>query len=232
MNNHIAQVTMLASAVQTGRADYVSALVTQALENGVTAEEILQQGLLEGMRRLGIRFRKNEVYVPEVLVAARALNAGTALLRPILVREGVPPIGRVLLATVKGDIHDVGKNLVKMMMEGAGIEVVDLGVDVSAQTIVSEVQNKKPQILALSSLLTSTMDQQRLVIEALTDAGLRGHVKVMIGGAPITQKFCDLIGADAFAPDAASGAEIAKKILADLKAREDDVNRMGKCATI
>ncbi len=213
MNNVLSRVALISGAVQTGRADYVAALVSQALDGGIPAEEILNNGLLEGMRRLGARFRKNEVYVPEVLVAARALNRGLELLRPGLVRENVRLIGKVVLATVKGDMHDVGKNLVRMMLVGAGFEVIDLGVNVPAADIVEAVRRHRPQLLALSALLTATMDQQRIVIEALTDAGLRDAVKVLVGGAPITRAFCDLIGADGYAPDAASCAELARTLV-------------------
>jgi 5-methyltetrahydrofolate--homocysteine methyltransferase len=227
MNRFAAGVTLLPGAVQTGRADYVSALVVQALEDGVPAEEILQQGLLEGMRRLGDRFRRNEVYVPEVLVAARALNAGIELLRSALVYGDVRPFARAVLATVKGDMHDVGKNLVRMMLEGEGFEVIDLGVGAAAPAIVEAVRRYRPQILALSALLTSTMDQQRIVIEALTDAGLRAAVKVMVGGAPVTQKFCDLIGADAYAPDAGRAAALARQLV-----QKEAVKPAGRCAIL
>lgn len=213
MNNVLSRVALISGAVQTGRADYVAALVSQALDGGIPAEEILNNGLLEGMRRLGARFRKNEVYVPEVLVAARALNRGLELLRPGLVRESVRLTGKVVLATVRGDMHDVGKNLVRMMLVGAGFEVIDLGVNVPAADIVEAVRWHRPQLLALSALLTSTMDQQRIVIEALTDAGLRDSLKVLVGGAPITRAFCDLIGADGYAPDAASCAELARTLV-------------------
>ena len=229
MNNNISRVSLISGAVQTGRADYVAALVAQALEAGVPAEQILYDGLLEGMRRLGIKFRKNEVYVPEVLVAARALNRGMSLLRPKLISEGVRPIGKVVLATVKGDMHDVGKNMVRMMMEGSGLQVVDLGVDKTAADIVEAVRTHRPQIVALSALLTATMDEQRVVIEALIDAGLRDSVKVLVGGAPVTQAFCDLIGADGYAPDAASAAELAKVLLGAGSSVPVSVTQPKKC---
>lgn len=213
MKNNLSRVSLISGAVQTGRSDYVAALIAQALESGVPAEQILNEGLLEGMRRLGAKFRRNEVYVPEVLVAARALNRGMELLRPGLIKEGVKPIGKVLLATVKGDMHDVGKNLVRMMMEGGGLEVLDIGVNIDAAEIVEAVRVHRPQVVALSALLTATMDHQRIVIEALMDAGLRSSVKVLVGGAPVTQAFCDLIGADGYAPDAASAAELVKRML-------------------
>ena len=185
-----------------------------ALDSGATAQQILDEGLLKGMSILGVKFKNNEVFVPEVLIAARALNRGTELLKPRLVEEGVEPIGRVVIGTVKGDLHDIGKNLVKMMLEGAGFAVIDLGVDVSEEKFIEAVKEHKPQILALSALLTTTMNNQQTVIEALKAADLRDKVKVMVGGAPVTQSFCDLIGADAYAPDAASAAEVAKSFVA------------------
>jgi len=169
--------------------------------------------LLDGMAKLGVKFKNNEVYVPEVLIAARALNKGIELLKPYLIDEGIQPVGKVVLATVKGDLHDIGKNLVKMMLIGAGFEVVDLGVDVPEQTIVSAIKEHKPNIVALSALLTTTMTQQEEVVKAIKAAGLRESVKVMVGGAPVTQSFCDSIGADAYTSDAASCAEVAKTFI-------------------
>jgi len=204
----------ISTAVQQGKAKDVVALVQEALDSGATAQQILDEGLLKGMSILGVKFENNEVFVPEVLIAARALNRGTELLKPRLVEEGVEPIGRVVIGTVKGDLHDIGKNLVKMMLEGAGFAVIDLGVDVSEEKFIEAVKEHKPQILALSALLTTTMNNQQTVIEALKAADLRNKVKVMVGGAPVTQSFCDLIGADAYAPDAASAAEVAKSFVA------------------
>ena len=204
----------ISTAVQQGKAKDVVALVQEALDSGTTAQQILDEGLLKGMSILGVKFKNNEVFVPEVLIAARALNRGTELLKPRLVEEGVEPIGRVVIGTVKGDLHDIGKNLVKMMLEGAGFAVIDLGVDVSEEKFIEAVKEHKPQILALSALLTTTMNNQQTVIEALKAADLRNKVKVMVGGAPVTQSFCDLIGADAYAPDAASAAEVAKSFVA------------------
>lgn len=204
----------ISTAVQQGKAKDVVALVQEALDSGTTAQQILDEGLLKGMSIIGVKFKNNEVFVPEVLIAARALNRGTELLKPRLVEEGVEPIGRVVIGTVKGDLHDIGKNLVKMMLEGAGFAVIDLGVDVSEEKFIEAVKEHKPQILALSALLTTTMNNQQTVIEALKAADLRDKVKVMVGGAPVTQSFCDLIGADAYAPDAASAAEVAKSFVA------------------
>jgi 5-methyltetrahydrofolate--homocysteine methyltransferase len=202
----------ISEMVQKGKAKDVVALVNQALEQGHLAQEILDQGLLKGMSELGVRFKNNEVFVPEVLIAARALNQGSAVLKTKLVEEGSKAIGTVVLATVAGDLHDIGKNLVRMMMEGVGLTVVDLGVDVPDDKIVEAVKEHNPDIVALSALLTTTMSQQDSVIKALQTAGLRDKVKVMVGGAPITQSYCDKIGADAYTPDASSAAELAKSL--------------------
>jgi 5-methyltetrahydrofolate--homocysteine methyltransferase len=207
------QLESISNAIQLGKAAFVQDMVKEALAAGITAGEILSNGLLDGMAKLGVKFKNNEVYVPEVLIAARALNKGIELLKPYLINEGVKPIGKVVLATVKGDLHDIGKNLVKMMLVGAGFEVIDLGVDVPDQTIVAAVKEHKPNILALSALLTTTMAQQGEVIKAVKAAGLRESVKIMVGGAPVTQSFCDSIGADAYTSDAASCAEVARTFI-------------------
>ena len=196
--------------VQLGKSDLVQKQIKEALEEGVLAADILNDGLLDGMGKLGVKFKNNEVYVPEVLIAARALNKGIELIKPHLIAAGVKPIGKVVLATVKGDLHDIGKNLVKMMLVGAGFEVIDLGIDVPDAKIVEAVREHKPNIVALSALLTTTMSAQGDVIKALKEAGLRESVKVMVGGAPVTQSYCDSIGADAYTSDAASCAEVAR----------------------
>jgi len=200
----------ISEALQKGKAKDVVALIEQALNEGISAQEILDNGLLRGMSLLGVRFKNNEVFVPEVLIAARALNKGTEALKPKLIEAGVKPIGKVIICTVKGDLHDIGKNLVRMMLEGAGFEVIDLGVDVDENKIIEAVKEHQPQVLCLSALLTTTMTQQGVVIEALKNAGLREKVKVMVGGAPVTQSFCESIHADAYSQDAASAAEVAK----------------------
>jgi 5-methyltetrahydrofolate--homocysteine methyltransferase len=200
----------ISEALQKGKAKDVVALIEQALSEGVSAQDILDNGLLRGMSLLGVRFKNNEVFVPEVLIAARALNKGTEALKPKLIEAGVKPIGKVIICTVKGDLHDIGKNLVRMMLEGAGFEVIDLGVDVDENKIIEAVKQHQPQVLCLSALLTTTMTQQGVVIEALKTAGLRDKVKVMVGGAPVTQSFCESIHADAYSQDAASAAEVAK----------------------
>jgi 5-methyltetrahydrofolate--homocysteine methyltransferase len=203
----------LSTALQRGKAKDVEQLVNEAIGQGISAQEILDEGLLKGMGELGVKFKNNEVYVPEVLVAARALNKGTEILKTKLMEEGVQPIGTVVLGTVKGDLHDIGKNLVRMMLEGAGFKVIDLGVDVSEDKIIEAVKEHNTDILALSALLTTTMNQQDVVVKALQAAGIRDKVKVMVGGAPVTQSFCDQIGADAYTSDAASAAEVAKSFL-------------------
>jgi len=200
----------ISAALQAGKAKDVTTLVQEAMDSGVSAQKILDEGLLHGMGIIGTKFKNNEVYVPEVLIAARALNKGTELLKAKLLEEGVEPIGKAIICTVKGDLHDIGKNLVKMMLEGVGFAVVDLGVDIGEDKIVEAVKEHKPQVVCLSALLTTTMNQLQVVVEALTAAGIRDTVKVMIGGAPVTQAFCDQIGADAYTPDAASAAEVAK----------------------
>jgi 5-methyltetrahydrofolate--homocysteine methyltransferase len=200
----------ISAALQKGKAKDVVALIEQALNSGVSAQDILDNGLLRGMSLLGVKFKNNEVFVPEVMIAARALNKGTEVLKPRLVEAGVKPIGKVVICTVKGDLHDIGKNLVRMMLEGAGFEVIDLGVSVDENKIIEAIKEHQPQVLCLSALLTTTMTQQGVVIEALKTAGLRDKVKVMVGGAPVTQSFCESIHADAYSQDAASAAEVAK----------------------
>ena len=207
-------VKNISELLQAGKARDVKALVQQAIDEGIPASVILDEGLLDGMGKLGVKFKNNEVFVPEVLVAARALNFGTEVLKAKLLEEGVQRIGKVVIGTVKGDLHDIGKNLVRMMLEGAGFEVIDIGVDVSEEVFVQAVRDHAPQVLCLSALLTTTMNQQLVVIEALKAAGLRDSVKVMVGGAPITQNYADQIGADAYTPDASTAADVAKSFVA------------------
>ena len=197
--------------LQKGKAKEVSALVEQALNEGVKAEEILNDGLVAGMNVVGEKFRNNEVFVPEVLVAARAMNAGLKVLKPSLQVEGVEPLGKAVICTVKGDMHDIGKNLVKMMIEGQGIECIDLGVDVEPQKVVDAVIESGAKVVCLSALLTTTMMGQKDVIDALKAANIRDKVKVMVGGAPVTQQFADEIGADCYTLDAAAAAQAARK---------------------
>ena len=205
--NHISE------ALQSGRAEKVSELVKQALNEDIIPKKILEEGLIRGMSIIGEKFKKNEVYVPEVLIAARAMHAGMDILKPKLTETGVKNIGKVVMGTVTGDLHDIGKNLVKMMLEGAGFEVVDLGVDVSADKFVEAVKEHQPNIIGMSALLTTTMVNMPEVIKALENAGLRDKVKIMVGGAPITQNYADQIGADGYSSDATSATDKAKTFL-------------------
>ena len=195
--------------MQKGKAKVVTELVQQALDEGVAPEQILNEGLLAGMSVIGEKFKRNEVYIPQVLVVARAMNMGAQVLKPHLVSEGVQAKGKVCLGTVKGDLHDIGKNLVKMMLEGKGIEVVDLGTDVAPETFVKTAVEQDCAVICCSALLTTTMGVMEDVVKAACAAGIRDKVKIMIGGAPVTEEFCKQIGADAYTSDAASAAEIA-----------------------
>ncbi len=204
----------LADSVYSGKKERVEQLVKQALEEGVSAKEILDQGLISGMNRVGEDFKNNRIYVPEVLIAARAMKTGMAVLRPKIVEEKIEPKARVALGTVKGDLHDIGKNLVGMMLEGAGYEVIDLGVDVSASKFVEASRQQGATLIGMSALLTTTMLSMRDTVQEFQQAGLRDKVKLMVGGAPVTQRWCDEIAADGYAPDAASAVELADSLLA------------------
>ena len=195
--------------LQKGKSKIVKELVQQAIDEGVKPEEILDKGLLAGMSVVGEKFKNNEVYVPEVLVAARAMNAGAQLLKPLLAASGVVASGKVCIGTVQGDLHDIGKNLVKMMMEGKGLEVVDLGTDVSAETFVQTAIEQNCQVICCSALLTTTRDVMGDVVKAAEAAGVRDKVKIMVGGAPVNEDFCKSIGADCYTTDAASAADAA-----------------------
>jgi len=198
--------------LQRGKAKMVKELVQQALDQGLSAQQILAEGLMDGMAVIGEKFKKNEVFVPEVLVAARAMNMGTALLKPILVKEGTKSVGKACLGTVKGDLHDSGKNLVRMMLESKGIEVIDLGTDVSPETFVETAKNQNCQLICCSALLTTTMGAIGDVVKLAEQEGIRDQVKIMVGGAPVTQAFADQIGADAYTSDAASAADTAVEL--------------------
>ena len=199
--------------LQKGKAKIVKELVQQAVNEGISAKEILDEGLLAGMSIIGGKFKNNEVYVPEDLIAARAMNAGAEILKPILAEDGVVAAGKVVLGTVKGDLHDIGKNLVRMMMEGKGLEVIDLGVDVSAEKFVEMAIAEDAQIIVCSALLTTTMGEIKSVVEAVEAAGIRDKVTIMIGGAPVTQSFCESVKADIYTSDAASAADAAVSAL-------------------
>ena len=202
-------LSQISEQLQKGKAKVVKQLVQEAIDAGISAQEILEKGLIAGMNVVGDKFRNNEIFVPEVLVAARALNMGSALLKPLLAADGVKASGKVCIGTVQGDLHDIGKNLVKMMMEGKGLEVIDLGTDVSAETFVNTAIEQDCQIICCSALLTTTMSVMEDVVKAAEAAGIRSKVKIMIGGAPVTAEFCQQIGADSYTPDAASAADQA-----------------------
>jgi len=210
---NMAQLQALADAIIAGNRVKTAELTAEALSAGMPAKQILDEGLIAGMAVVGEKFKNCEFYVPEVLVAARAMAAAMEKLRPALVESKVEPIGKVAIGTVRGDLHDIGKNLVAMMLEGAGFEIIDLGVDCSPEQFVGAVKEKGANIVALSALLTTTMPAMRDTIEAMTAAGVRDKAKVIIGGAPVTQKFADQIGADGYAADAASGVDVAKSVL-------------------
>ena len=195
--------------LQAGKAKIVKGLVQQAIDEGVPAQEILEKGLLDGMNVIGEKFKNNEVFVPEVLIAARAMNQGVALLKPLLAEAGVKASGKVCIGTVQGDLHDIGKNLVKLMLEGKGLEVIDLGTDVAPETFVQTAIDQNCQIICCSALLTTTMGVMGDVVKAAENAGIRDQVKIMVGGAPITESFAQSIGADCYTPDATAAAAAA-----------------------
>ena len=200
----------ISALLQKGRPRELSALVQEELADGTSANDILTKALIPGMSAVGERFKKNEIFVPEVLITARAMNAALNILKPVLAQAGVEPIGKAVICTVKGDLHDIGKNLVKMMIEGTGIQVIDLGIDCPPERVVEAVREYQPDIVCLSALLTTTMVNQKATIDALKAAGLRDKVKVMVGGAPVTQAWADEIGAVSYTPDAATAAEVAR----------------------
>jgi 5-methyltetrahydrofolate--homocysteine methyltransferase len=197
-----------------GKANDVKALVQQALNENIGAAEILNKGLLGGMGVIGEKFKKNEVYVPEVLIAARAMKCGMEILKPALAAAKVEPRGVVVIGTVKGDLHDIGKNLVGMMLEGAGFRVIDAGINVEPAKFIEVARANNASLIGASALLTTTMTNMKEVVDALKASDLAGRVKIMIGGAPVTQAFSDEIGADGYAPDAASAADLARTLAA------------------
>ena len=205
-------LNQISQNLQCGKAKVVKQLVQQAIDGGIPVRQILNEGLLDGMNIIGEKFKNNEVFVPEVLVAARAMNMGTQLLKPLMTQEGVKAVGKVCIGTVKGELHDIGKNLVKMMMEGKGFEVVDLGTDVAPETFAQTAIDQGCQIICCSALLTTTMGTMADVVKQADAAGIRDHVKIMVGGAPVTQAFCDQIGADKYTSDAASAADTAVEL--------------------
>lgn len=205
-------LNQISENLQKGKSKIVKQLVQEAIDAGIPAQEILEKGLLAGMNIIGEKFRNNEVFVPEVLVAARAMNMGSQLLKPLLAADGVKSSGKVCIGTVQGDLHDIGKNLVKMMMEGKGLQVIDLGTDVAPETFIKTAKEENCQVICCSALLTTTMHVMEDVVKAAEAAGIRDQVKIMVGGAPITQEFCNQIGADVYTRDAASAADAAVKL--------------------
>jgi 5-methyltetrahydrofolate--homocysteine methyltransferase len=208
----MADLKALADAVIRGDQKKAVEITKAALEEGAAPKSVLDKGLIAGMDVVGARFKKNEIYIPEVLIAARAMKMAMEILEPELVKAGVEPVGRLLIGTVQGDLHDIGKNLVAMMLKGAGFEVIDLGVDVGPEKFVEQVKTSKAQLIGMSALLTTTMPGMERTIKALKKAG--ASAKVMIGGAPVTQDYADKIGADGYAPDAASAVDMAKSLVA------------------
>ncbi|MGQ9509692.1 MAG: cobalamin B12-binding domain-containing protein [Thermodesulfobacteriota bacterium] len=203
------------TALSKGKIDEVKKLAQQALDTGDSAEMILKNGLIQAMDRIGVKFKNGEIYIPEVLIAARAMHAGMAILKPFLSQSTVTLSGKVIIGTVKGDLHDIGKNLVVMMLEGSGLEVVDLGIDVPADKFIEAIKQHQPQILGMSALLTTTMREMKNTIQAIERAGFKNQVKTIVGGAPVTEKFAREIGADGYAPDAASAVGLVKSLIAE-----------------
>ena len=210
-------VNEISEYLQKGRAKNVKALVSQALDEGIDPKVILNDGLLAGMMIIGTKFRNNEVFVPEVLVAARAMNMGLSVLEPKLIEVGNEPVGKAVVGTVKGDLHDIGKNLVVMMMKGAGLEVYDIGVDAEADAFINKAEEVGADVIGMSALLTTTMPNMQTVIDELKSRGLRDKYIVMVGGAPVDQNFAVQIGAHYYTADAASAAEAARKAILEKK---------------
>jgi 5-methyltetrahydrofolate--homocysteine methyltransferase len=208
-----AELLPIAAALVDGDDDTVDELTRAALDGGITALEIMDDGLIAGMAIVGIKFRENIIFVPEVLACARAMKAGMAHIEPILSASGIEPIGTVLMGTVKGDLHDIGKNLCIMMLRGAGFEVIDLGVDTSADDFIEAVEEHRPGVMGMSALLTTTMPNMGRTIDAFIDADLRDSVKIMVGGAPVTQEFADEMGADGYGKDAMACVTLARELI-------------------
>ena len=207
----MAIIEEISEFLQKGRAKNVKVLVQQALDEGVDPKAILNDGLLSGMMIIGEKFKNNEVFVPEVLVAARAMNAGIAILEPKLIEVGNEPVGKAVIGTVQGDLHDIGKNLVVMMLKGAGFEIHDIGVDVEPAVFIDKAEEVGADVICMSALLTTTMPKMQDCIDQLNEKGLRDKYIVMVGGAPVNDSFAEQIGADYYTPDAATAAEVAKK---------------------
>ncbi len=203
----------IADEVQKGDSEAVRALVKEALSQNLPADKIMDNGLVAGMNIVSEKFKNNECFIPEVLVSAKAMTVGLGILKPLLAEKNVKPIGRVVIGTIQGDLHDIGKNIVGMLLQGAGFEIIDLGADVHADRFVESAKTEKADLIGMSALLTTTMVNMKTLIDGLREAGIRDRVKVIIGGAPVTQAYADQIGADGYATDAATGVDVAKKLL-------------------
>lgn len=203
----------LAAAVIKGEADTAKNLTEEALSQNISAEEVLNSGLVSGMNVISKQFKNNEIFIPEVLVAARAMKAGMQIIRPLLAEANVDPMGKVIIGTVGGDLHDIGKNIVAMLLEGAGFEVVDLGADVTKEKFLEFAEKENPDVLGMSALLTTTMVFMKDMVQSLEESGLKDKIKVIVGGAPITQSYADEIRADGYAPDAASAVDLVKSVM-------------------
>jgi 5-methyltetrahydrofolate--homocysteine methyltransferase len=201
--------------ISQGKTEEVKRLTQESLERGEPVENILKNGLIQAMERIGVRFKSGEIYIPEVLIAARAMHAGLAVLKPILSQSSGSMTGKVIVGTVKGDLHDIGKNLVIMMLEGGGFEVIDLGIDVSADKFIEAIRQHQPQAVGMSALLTTTIKEMKSTIQEIEKAGLRKKVKIIIGGAPVTERFAKDIGADGYARDAASAVDMVKSLVSE-----------------
>ncbi len=206
----MADMNVLKEVLITGNGDKLTELVQSALDEGVNAADILNKGLISGMDIVGEKMKNGDMFIPEVLMAARAMGLGVEILKPLLGEEGAA-MGKVIIGTVKGDLHDIGKNLVAMMLESAGLEIIDLGVDVPPEVFVENINKMKPDVVAMSALLTTTMPMMKATVDAITESGLREQIKIIIGGAPVNQGFADEIGADGYSPDAGSASQLAKE---------------------
>ena len=207
----------IASGVNKGDEELVHSLTSEALEQKIPVQEILNLGLVAGMNVVGEKFKKNEVFIPEVLVSARAMKAGMVILKPLLLEAKVKSRGKVVIGTVQGDLHDIGKNIVAMLLEGAGFEIIDLGADVPVENFIASVKKEQADIVGMSALLTTTMGAMKAVIEGLKEINLKDNVKIMIGGAPVTQSFADRIESDGYAPDAAAAIDLAFSLIEKLE---------------
>ncbi|MGD9346255.1 MAG: corrinoid protein [Candidatus Aminicenantes bacterium] len=203
----------IADEVQRGDSESVEASVNDAISKDIPADKIMDDGLVEGMNIIGEKFKNNECFIPEVLVSAKAMTVGLGILKPLLAEKNVKPIGKAVIGTIQGDLHDIGKNIVGMLLQGAGFEIIDLGADVKVDRFVESAKSENADIVGMSALLTTTMVNMKTVIDGLSKAGIRDRVKVIIGGAPVTQAYADQIGADGYATDAATGVDVAKKLL-------------------